>query len=100
MKFDNTYTSYWKDRIGSLSDGTKIADDDILKTYLPLLDIHQSDAILDIGCSFGRFFAILSETTDNVSGLDIEPSAINECQNLGYKSLKVCAMECMDFNDA
>ncbi len=99
MEFDNTYTNYWKDRVGSLSDGTKIADDEILKNYLPFLDVHPSDVMLDIGCSFGRFYTILSEMAGNVSGLDIEPSAIVQCKDLGYKNLKVCAMESMDFAD-
>ncbi|MFA6070633.1 MAG: class I SAM-dependent methyltransferase [Janthinobacterium sp.] len=101
MEFDNSYTNYWKNRVSSLSDGSKIADEEILENYLPLLDIKSSHNVLDIGCSYGRFYNILSRYANNVSGLDIEPSAITECRNLGYKDLKVCPMEEMSFaNDS
>jgi SAM-dependent methyltransferase len=97
MEFNNSYTDYWKNRVSSLSDGTKIADDQIMKSYLPLLNIQRDDRLLDIGCSFGRFYDVLSENTTNVYGLDIEPSAIAICKGLGYKDLKVCPMESIAF---
>ena len=99
MNFDNSYTSYWKQRVNNSSDGTIIADENILLEFMPLLNVLDSEKILDIGCSFGRFYGILSKFSNFVYGIDIEATAIAECLKIGYTDLKVCPAEKIDYED-
>lgn len=93
--FDESYTQYWEQRVKQLSDGTRIADSDIADTFLPFLNIAKTDTLLDMGCSYGRFFPLLSKYSDNIIGVDIEPNAIQKASEFGYQKLIVSGLESM-----
>ena len=93
MIFGADYSDYWKNRITSNIGGSIPPDQQTLSYFLPLLEIGRSDVTLDIGCSFGRFYSLLAEYSDNIAGLDIDPSAIEQCMTLGYRQLEACKFE-------
>lgn len=95
--FDGTYKDYWKERVNKLSDGTKIADADIADLFLPYLEIDQSDVLLDMGCSYGRFFPLLSKYTKHVIGVDIEADAVQKAAEYAYERLEAASLENMPF---
>lgn len=97
--FNESYTDYWQERVKQLSDGTKIADADITDLFLPFLSIKKSDCLLDMGCSYGRFFELLSKYSDNITGIDIEAAAIQRAAEFQYKALKTAPLEQMPFAD-
>lgn len=101
-KFDKEYTDYWQRMSdqGHFLDNTKVAGEEVAERFLPYLGIKRADRVLDAGCSFGRFFPLLSRYSDHVSGMDIEATAVRQCSSLGYTSLKVCPLEAIDFPDA
>lgn len=93
MTFGADYSNYWKNRITSNIGGSIPPDQQTLSHFLPLLEIGRNDVTLDLGCSFGRFYRLLAEYSDHISGLDIDPSAIEQCQTLGYRQLEACKFE-------
>jgi len=97
--FNASYTDYWAERVKQLSDGTKIADDAIVELFLPLLEIDKSNLLLDMGCSYGRFFPLLSKYSNHVVGIDIEASAIERASEYEYQKLAVGALENLPFSD-
>ena len=97
--FNASYTDYWAERVKQLSDGTKIADDGIVELFLPLLKIDKNDWLLDMGCSYGRFFPLLSKYSNDVVGIDIEASAIERASEYEYQELAVGALENLPFSD-
>lgn len=97
MKFDEKYTEYWQQRVKSNLDGYKVPDNDLFDHYISFLNITSGDKVLDIGCSYGRFFPIIAKYSDYVAGVDIEPNAITQCGKLGYSLLDVCKMEQTNF---
>jgi ubiquinone/menaquinone biosynthesis C-methylase UbiE len=98
--FNKSYTDYWQDRVNQLTDGTKIADSEIVKLFLSMIDFKEDDSLVDMGCSFGRFYNTLSEYTKHVSGIDIEASAIERASAFKYDNLKVGPLEEMPFADS
>jgi SAM-dependent methyltransferase len=97
--FNGSYTDYWQERVSKLSDGTKIADSDIADLFLPFLDIQKDDILLDMGCSYGRFFHLLSKYSVNVIGIDIEAGAIKKASEYAYTQLETGSLEAMPFED-
>lgn len=95
--FNESYTDYWLERVKKLSDGTKIADEDIADLFLPLLDINKTDILLDMGCSYGRFFSLLSKYSDYLVGIDIEGGAIQKASEFAYQQLETGPLEKMPF---
>jgi SAM-dependent methyltransferase len=93
MTFGTDYSNYWKNRITSNVGGSTPPDQQTLSHFLPLLEIGRNDVTLDIGCSFGRFYNLLAEYSDHIFGLDIDPSAIEQCRTLGYRQLEACKFE-------
>ncbi|MES2659799.1 MAG: class I SAM-dependent methyltransferase [Verrucomicrobiota bacterium] len=100
MTFGSNYSDYWKNRITSNVGGSIPPDQQTLAHFLPLLEIGKTDLTLDLGCSFGRFYNLLSEYSNNIVGLDIDPSAIEQCRPLGYKQLEACKFEENSLPDA
>ncbi|MDI1235673.1 MAG: class I SAM-dependent methyltransferase [bacterium] len=99
QKFNASYTDYWAERVKQLSDGTKIADDTIVELFLPLLNIGKADSLLDMGCSYGRFFPLLSKYSNHIYGIDIEASAISKASENNYQQLEIGALENLPFSD-
>ncbi len=97
--FNKSYTDYWKERVDKLSDGTKIADADIAETFIDLLQISKEDVLLDMGCSYGRFFPLLSKFSNRVIGIDIESNAIEKAAEFRYERLETAGLEKMPFDN-
>ncbi len=95
--FNASYTEYWEQRVNQLSDGTKIADSDIADLFLPLLKIQPHEIVLDMGCSYGRFFPLLFKYTKHIIGIDIEANAIQKAADYPYTQLETSALEKMGF---
>lgn len=98
-KFNESYTNYWQERVSKISDGTKIADTEIADIFLKYLNLSKDNLILDMGCSYGRFFELLNKYCNYIIGVDIESSAIEKAKVYPYKQLEVSALEKTPFND-
>lgn len=85
--FDKDYIDYWKERVGSASDGSRVADEEIAEFYLRGLDINMSDKVLDLGCGHGRFFNLLSTYSNKIFGVDVTYEAINAASKYPYELL-------------
>ncbi len=99
-KFNENYTKYWQERVGEISDGTKIADIEIADIFLKNLNISNDDLVIDMGCSYGRFFELLNKYSNHIVGIDIEPTAIDKAKSYSYKQLEVSALEKTPFDDS
>ena len=87
FNFDAEYISYWKKRIGSLADGSRVADAKIISFFLNKLRIKPEDVLLDLGCGHGRLFPLLSRYSKKIIGLDVNPDAINLACSYPYQCL-------------
>lgn len=84
-KFSSNYMSYWHERVQSAIDGTNVPGDQAIHKVLG--DCFEQDAgslLLDLGCSYGRLFEILSTYSGGVIGCDIDPEVINRARTKGY----------------
>lgn len=100
MKFDKKYTEYWSSAVNKSVDGTVIAGADHVKNFLDLLDIHRSDRVLDLGCSFGRMHQILSKYSDHIYGVDPDPFAVTEASQYPYIDVRQGVAERTGFDAA
>lgn len=91
--FDENYSKYWKNRVTTASDGTKIADDKVIDSVINDLDISSSDKVLDLGCGYGRLFPLLKNYSDKIYGIDIDMSMINDATVFDYRSLHAASAE-------
>jgi ubiquinone/menaquinone biosynthesis C-methylase UbiE len=91
--FDENYNKYWKNRVTTASDGTKIADDEVIDSVINDLDIIRSDKVLDLGCGYGRLFPILKKYSDKIYGIDIDMSMVNDATVFDYCSLHATPAE-------
>ena len=97
--FDKEYVEYWKNRIISNSDGSKVAQEDIADFYIKKLQISQVDKVLDLGCGHGRFYPVISQYSKNIYGMDVTYDAINEASTFPYISLIKGSAENSNFAD-
>lgn len=93
FKFDKSYNQYWKDRVESVSDGTKVPNLEIIKELIGGLSINSKDKVLDLGCGFGRIFKEINHYTSSIYGIDIDLSMVNEAASYDYTSLHVASAE-------
>jgi SAM-dependent methyltransferase len=91
--FDKSYNNYWKNRVATASDGTKIADDEVIGGLIDDLDIGTPDKVLDMGCGYGRLFPLLKNYSDKIYGIDIDISMINDATAFDYYSLHATPAE-------
>lgn len=91
--FDASYVAYWKERVATLPDGSKVADLEILDFYISRLGIAPGDRVLDLGCGFGRLFPVLSRYTPFVIGMDLSREMIEEAARFPYLCLVQGQME-------
>jgi SAM-dependent methyltransferase len=99
MKFNEDYTEYWMGAVKKSIDGSLIPGSEVADSFLKYLDIEKNHKILDLGCSFGRMFDVLSKFSDEVYGLDADPFAINEASKHSYKVLVQGYSEEIFFDD-
>ena len=93
FKFDASYSKYWKDRVKHASDGTKVPGLEILEELVAELKISSKDRVLDLGCGQGRIFPVIKHYTNNIFGIDIDLSMINDAMSYDYTSLHVAKAE-------
>lgn len=86
-KFDKDYVCYWKDRVKNISDGSKVADEDIIDFYVTKMEISKNDKVLDLGCGFGRLYAIIEKYTKNIIGIDTSDDPLKEASKYPYLCL-------------
>lgn len=91
--FDGSYVSYWKDRVVTPTDGSKVADLEILDFFLARLGITPGERVLDLGCGFGRLFPVLSRYTPHVIGMDLSSAMLEEAAQFPYLCLVQGRME-------
>lgn len=91
--FDDRYVSYWRQRVQNTDDGSKVPDCTIANFYINKLRISHNDKILDIGCSYGRLFTVLSRYTKQISGADVSEDALREASQYPYYCLLRCSAE-------
>lgn len=98
MRFKKKYTQYWEGAIKSPIDGLYIAGLKEVKTFLPLLKIGQNDKVLDLGCSYGRMYELLAEYSDNISGVDPDPYAVEKARTNAYEHVHTGTAEKTGFD--
>jgi len=100
MEFDMKYTEYWKLAVNKSIDGTTIPGLRHAEKFLSEIQFSQSSpTIVDVGCSFGRMFPLLSGISKTVHGLDVDPFALNSAANFTYSSLRIASAENTNFED-
>lgn len=99
MKFDKNYTKYWSSTVNKSVDGTIIAGSDQVKDILDYLELGIYEKVLDLGCSFGRMHEVLMKYSRSLYGIDADPYAVEQANNLSYEEVRVSTAEQMDFNN-
>lgn len=87
MDFNEDYTNYWLSAVEKSIDGTKIAGPSEIRNYFKGIPIKRSDYVLDLGCSYGRNYELLSNYSSHIFGIDPERSALQKAQQFGYQEL-------------
>ena len=100
MIFEKEYTNYWKKSVDKPIDGLKIAGLEEAFFFLKYLNIHNTDNVLDLGCSFGRMFEILNKYSNNIYGIDPEESAIEVAVSNKYNDVKLGNAENITFENS
>jgi ubiquinone/menaquinone biosynthesis C-methylase UbiE len=93
FSFDKSYNNYFKNRVVTALDGTKIASDEVIGALIDDLGISNSDKVLDLGCGYGRLFPLLKNYSDKIYGVDIDMSMINDATVFDYYSLHATPAE-------
>lgn len=85
--FDAKYLQYFRERVATASDGTRVPGDEVAAEILAQLPIATGHRVLDVGCSWGRLLPILQRRTDEVFGLDTSYDVIDEAAKAGYRGV-------------
>lgn len=85
--FGGHYVDYWKARVETAPDQTRVPGAASLLAVLPHFPVDPGHRLLDLGCGFGRFFPILSRLTPLLTGMDLAPGMLNQASGLGYACL-------------
>ena len=86
--WDGEYAAYWAARVEEANQRAegdsrvvpgdcRSSSDEFYLEAIGLLDIEESDRVLELGCGFGRSLPVLSEISGQVSALDISKQMIN-----------------------
>lgn len=101
FKFDATYVKYWnniqQDSISNEIRKIEVPSDEIASHYISLLKIKKTHRILDLGCSFGRLYPVISAYSKNIYGVDVNLDAINEAKKFNYIALVKGSAEATNF---
>mgnify|MGYP001210290039 CR=1 FL=1 len=93
MKFKKKYTEYWEEATIKPIDGLAIAGLREVHTFLPYLKIKKGEKLLDMGCSYGRMYDALANYTENISGVEPDPYAVEKAKLRGYEEVLVGTAE-------
>jgi len=91
--FNKKYNKYWKERVLSSSDGSKVPESEVFGTLIHEMDIKKSDKVLDLGCGDGRNFNEINKYSNLVFGIDIDISMIEDAAKYKYQSLHAAKAE-------
>ena len=111
--WNGQYFQYWKQRVSEANNGAECSSvvvgdrttvgDDTVQEHLQSLEIRDGQAILDVGCGYGRLIPLLTRTETRVYGTDISAAMIREAKS-AYGSmvaeLRVEEAERSSFPDA
>jgi SAM-dependent methyltransferase len=100
MKFDKEYTQYWTSAVKKSIDGTNIAGLNEVNYFLNQLDLNTNISILDLGCSYGRMFEVLSKYSNKIFGVDPDEYAVSIAKKHNYVDVKQGAAEKIPFNES
>jgi ubiquinone/menaquinone biosynthesis C-methylase UbiE len=95
--FNKNYNKYWKKRVSSSSDGSKVPTPSVFGQLIKEMDIKKNDKVLDLGCGDGRNFNEISKYSNLVYGIDIDISMIEDAANYNYQSLHSAKAENTNF---
>jgi len=93
MSFGEGYSKYWELAINKSVDGSIIPGLEAADFFLSQMDLKRDGKLLDLGCSFGRMFPILSKYSNEIFGVDLDPYALKKASSNSYKLLKVGTAE-------
>jgi SAM-dependent methyltransferase len=99
MTFDKEYTDYWKRTVVKSVDGTRIAGESEVRNYLEFLPTNRFRRILDLGCSFGRMYKVLTEFSLDVHGVDVDNAALEMAKLQGYSHLSKGSTESIPYQE-
>jgi len=99
MSFGKDYSEYWASTIKKSIDGTLIAGPKEAEHFLDKLQINKPQNVLDLGCSFGRMFDVLSRYFGVVYGVELDPYAIARALPRGYEDILEGRAEKIGFNN-
>ena len=97
--FGRDYTQYWQQAVKTSVDGLPIPTEDDAKFYVERLGLKTINTCLDLGCSDGRMFDVLASVGTRVSGIDIDPFAVEIAAAKGYQDVNVAGAEKLPFPD-
>ena len=100
MKFDKEYTKYWSSAVKKSIDGTNIAGLNEVNHFFKEINVESDNAILDLGCSFGRMSKVLLQYSSNIFGIDPDDYAVSEAKKLEYIDVKQGVAEDIPFNES
>lgn len=93
MNFDKEYTEYWQAAISKSLDGLKIPGAEEAGILLKMAGISNTDKILDLGCSYGRMYEVLSVHSKDVYGVDPDPYAVEQAKLFNYTDVSTGTAE-------
>ncbi|OGH01147.1 MAG: hypothetical protein A2600_10740 [Candidatus Lambdaproteobacteria bacterium RIFOXYD1_FULL_56_27] len=94
---DPGYIDYWKDRVGRAIDGSKVAGPEAVGFFLAQAGVTPSQRGLDLGCSFGRMFPVLSQFAEQLDGTDVTEEALVQARQHAYHELRLGQAESLPF---
>ena len=100
MKFEKEYTEYWAAAVQQSIDGTVIPSPALVDKLLKIIFLKKVNKILDLGCSFGRMFPVLSKHSEYIIGIDPDPYALQRASEFSYKELLVGTTEKTGLKDS
>jgi len=84
MRFDEQYTRYWESAVKKSVDGTLIAGRNEVHHFLKDFVTQRCSRALDLGCSFGRMYEVLSVYADKIYGLEPDSFAVENARCKPY----------------
>ena len=93
MEFNETYTRYWEGAVKKSIDGTIIAGPTEASDLLKICNIGGVENCLDLGCSTGRMYEVLSSISQHVYGIDPDGYAVSKAREHPYSGVHVGAAE-------